>query len=103
MKSLVTGLAISILLLMVSAANAEGTIDIYRQDGSLQCVKGSGDHLGEVAEELMAKGIRVQAQRRDHDGLFRAQLCNTPTGFRLIYTILESDLNIAREEGFRPL
>ena len=77
-------------------------IEVYRHDGSRQCEPGSGTAPADMAEALRSAGVEVHGSRSGHDGLNRAAVCGAPTGNIDIFSIDASDLEAARELGFRP-
>ena len=73
-------------------------ISVFKYDGSKQC-EGGEVSLEKMAEEL--KPIQVFAQKKEHDGLMRVQMCGTTTGMANVYEIPESQKKLAVEKGFK--
>lgn len=78
-------------------------VEVYKYDGSLQCERGSEIPLEDMAGELTAAGIEVQASRKGTDGLAHIAVCGASTGNVNVYTIPSDALSRAEELGFRVL
>lgn len=74
-------------------------IKIYKPDGSIQCEKGTGIPVQEMAKEL--GDITIYNSENKHDGLMRIQVCGQPTGQSNVYEIGESDYPRAAGLGFK--
>jgi hypothetical protein len=81
----------------------DGHVQVYRDDGSLQCEPGSGPPPAAMAERLGSAGITVHGSGTGHDGLSRAAVCGAPTGRINVFDIDAADLDAALGLGFRPL
>ena len=75
-------------------------IEIYKNDGSLQCEKNSGTSVLNMKRELEEKGIKVFGSNTSQDGMSYMTMCGAPTGKINIYTISASDLKIVQKLGF---
>lgn len=79
------------------------SLEVYKYDGTLQCGLGQEVPLAEMAAELEAAGIRVEASRKARDGLAHIAVCGAATGAINAYTIPRDALAGARQLGFRLL
>ncbi len=78
-------------------------VEVYKYDGSLQCDRGKGTSLQDMARELTDKGIEVKASRKGSDGRMHITMCGASTGRLNVYTIANESLPGARELGFELL
>jgi hypothetical protein len=74
-------------------------IKVYKPDGSIQCERGTGKSVTEMAKEF--GDIKIFTFESKHDGLIRIQKCGTPTGQCNVYEISESDWDKASKLGFK--
>lgn len=82
-----------------ASLNEDGTVRVYKYDGSLQCGVAPSMALEDMVREL--KGIEVIAQEKAHDGLMHVQVCGSPTGKANVYKIYGKDLAEAQQRGFQ--
>jgi hypothetical protein len=76
------------------------SIEVAKYDGSLQCEMGRPVSLEEMAKELRAADIAVQAKAKKADGIQHPQMCGASTGTMNVYRISTSDWEKARVLGF---
>src|ERR1700730_14786234 len=76
------------------------SIEVAKYDGSLQCAMGRPVSLEEMAKELRAAHIAVQAKAKKADGIQHPQMCGASTGTMNVYRINTSDWEKARVLGF---
>ena len=81
----------------------EPTVAVYKYDGTLQCNQGKEIPLGRMAEELTAKGIKVEVSRKGHDGLAHIAVCGASTGKLNVFVIPGKSLSAAQKLGFKLL
>jgi hypothetical protein len=79
----------------------EGTILVYKADGSLQCGMGKGLTPAEMEKQL--EGIKVFSRDRRSDGLMHIQICGHPTGMINVFEISAASLKDAESKGFKKL
>ena len=77
----------------------EGTILVYKADGSLQCGMGKGLTPTEMEKQL--EGIKVFSRDRRSDGLMHIQICGHPTGMINVFEVSATSLKDAESKGFK--
>ena len=75
-------------------------VEVFKSDGSLQCISRSGIGLDQMAKELTGAGIPVLAMRKANDGLFRIAVCGAGTGSINVFQIDAAALERAKAMGF---
>ncbi len=81
------------------SADANGHVQIFKYDGSLQCGAGKA-----IAPDVMAKDltpIKVFNMTKKSDGLMHIQVCGSNTGMANVFEINEKDLKKAEAKGFK--
>lgn len=97
--------AISFVILAIFAIPAQSaneTTRIAKSNGSRQCESG---HVSPAAmkRELLAGGVNVVSMACGSDGLMYPAVCGADTGEINIFEISSSDLEKAKNLGFKPL
>lgn len=80
-------------------APKEGTVLVYKADGSLQCQQAKGVSVQEMEKQLA--GIKVYSRDKRPDGLMHIQVCGSPTGMINVFEIDASNLAKAEAKGFK--
>lgn len=80
-------------------APKEGTVLVYKADGSLQCQQAKGMSAPEMEKQLA--GIKVYSRDKRPDGLMHIQVCGSPTGMINVFEIDASNLAKAEAKGFK--
>jgi len=83
--------------------SSEGTVLIYKPDGTKHCDSYHGIAVDVMEKELSARGINVLAKRKGYDSREGIAFCGSPTGQINIYEILTSESSAALNLGFREL
>ncbi len=81
----------------------DGTVQVYKYDGTLQCGMGHELTLDEMAQELEAEGVEVIASRKGTDGLLHITVCGASTGSINVFVIDRGSLPTAQRLGYRLL
>lgn len=82
-----------------ASTDANGRVQVYKYDGSLQCGSGKA-----IAPEVMAKDltpIKIFNMIKKADGLMHIQVCGSNTGMANVFEISEKDLKKAETKGFK--
>ena len=79
----------------------EARVFVFKYDGSLQCEKESRIPIEVMQRQL--DNIKIFSSESKNDGLFRSQVCGSPTGQMNVYEILETDFKTAKKLGFKKL
>ncbi len=83
------------------SADAGEKMTVFKYDGSVQCEKGIGISVDEMASALTNAGIKVFTSAKKPDGMLRPQMCGQPTGMANTYSIGASQLKDAEKIGFK--
>src|SRR5881628_2465541 len=78
------------------------SIEVAKYDGGLQCEMGRPVSLDEMAKELRAANIAIEANAKKADGIQHPRMCGASTGMMNVYRIKTSDFEKARVLGFVP-
>jgi len=81
----------------------EGTVQVYKYDGTLQCGMGHEITLDEMAKELQGVGIEVASSRKGTDGLLHISVCGASSGTINVFVIDRGSLPAAQRIGYRLL
>ena len=76
-------------------------VNVYKDDGSLQCGMGQAITLDIMKKEL--DGLEVFSMKNKPDGLMHLQACGRPTGQINVYEIRQVDVDQAIKKGFKLL
>src|SRR2546427_4891464 len=76
------------------------SIEVAKYDGGLQCEMGRPVSLDEMAKELRAANIAIEANAKKADGIQHPRMSGASTGIMNVYRIRTSDLEKARALGF---
>jgi len=82
-----------------SDSQRQGSVFVFKYDGSLQCQAGKGISLETMAKEL--KGLTVLSSNKKSDGLMHIQVCGSITGMANVYEIPATQLKKAETLGFK--
>ena len=80
---------------------SEGTVFVYKSDGTKQCDLSPPETLDSMEAELTSIGIKVYSKKKGYDGRAGVALCGSPTGQINIYEITSSDSSTADDLGFK--
>jgi hypothetical protein len=78
-----------------------GTEEIFKPEGSIQCRPESGVSAAELRAELEAMRIPILAYRHGHDGMIYPAVCGAPTGRIHVFSIPVAKLAAAQARGYR--
>src|SRR6185437_1826090 len=79
---------------------SSGAVWVTRPDGAQQCAPGSGQSLGDSAQELKKAGVRVLGSQKGNDKKLHAQMCGISSGHTNTFQIPKEDLPKAIVLGF---
>lgn len=91
-------------LLLAGCAHTQEpqSVRVYKYDGSVQCEEG-GVPVETMQNELMKGGVDVICGQKAQDGRAYPAMCGAATGRINVYSIDESDLDMAGTLGFKSV
>jgi hypothetical protein len=84
---------------VLSPAEKAKRVSVYKYDGSKQCGLGQAIAVDFMEKELV--GLKVLAREKKSDGMMYIQKCGAGTGQANVYEIYKTDLQKAKDLGFK--